>query len=276
MGGHAWTSEDIDYVRTRYEAGDDDYVIGAVLGRTKSSVASVRHDQKIRRPEATLKRASLWSQIDIATARRLYAEGWPNSVIAIAVRRSRIAIKRFITTLHLQRDPSSTPLPDIFDSESEQWRRSIVEIYAVSSCGSVMSLIPGHVGEHLQTWTDPDGYKHVTLRFEGRDKRFAVHSLVATAFHGLRPTPTHQAAHENGNPGDNRSGNLRWATPKENQGDRLKHGTASRGEGGRFTKSARGTADMVRQAEAARIPVLRIDPAAPACPGVGGRHADPR
>lgn len=55
-------------------------------------------------------------------------------------------------------------------------------------------------------------------------KNALVHQLVCIAFHGPRPTPTHQAAHNNGNPLDNRAVNLRWATRSENTKDALRHG----------------------------------------------------
>jgi hypothetical protein len=37
-------------------------------------------------------------------------------------------------------------------------------------------------------------------------------------------------AHNDGNPSNNHYTNLRWATAKENQDDRAKHGTHNRGE----------------------------------------------
>jgi hypothetical protein len=51
---------------------------------------------------------------------------------------------------------------------------------------------------------------------------------VLLAFVGPRPDGT-EAAHEDGDPANNRLGNLSWKTPKANQSDRVKHGTANRG-----------------------------------------------
>ena len=59
----------------------------------------------------------------------------------------------------------------------------------------------------------------------GRARCKRWHVIICTAFHGPKPTPLHQCAHWNGDPHDNRPGNLRWATPKENKADQARHGT---------------------------------------------------
>lgn len=69
------------------------------------------------------------------------------------------------------------------------------------------------------------GYKSVMLRGDGRSYRRYVHRLVLEAFAGPPPTPDHQAAHNDGNPSNNRLDNLRWATPAENAADIDRHGT---------------------------------------------------
>nr|WP_246263712.1 HNH endonuclease [Chelativorans multitrophicus] len=59
-----------------------------------------------------------------------------------------------------------------------------------------------------------------------------VSRLVCEHEHGAPPTPKHEAAHScgNGHLGCCTKSHLRWATRKENQGDRLIHGTSPRGE----------------------------------------------
>ncbi len=57
-----------------------------------------------------------------------------------------------------------------------------------------------------------------------------VHRVVCEAFHGPKPSLRHQAAHWNGIVSDNRAANLRWATPEENEADKVFHGVAVRGE----------------------------------------------
>lgn len=59
---------------------------------------------------------------------------------------------------------------------------------------------------------------------------FLVHRLVCMAFHGLPPSAGMQVAHGDGNRINNRPENLRWATPKENGEDKVRHGNSPRGE----------------------------------------------
>lgn len=49
-----------------------------------------------------------------------------------------------------------------------------------------------------------------------------VHHLVLEAFHGPRPTGLH-GCHNNGDPLDNRAGNLRWDTQSGNMRDFHRH-----------------------------------------------------
>lgn len=74
------------------------------------------------------------------------------------------------------------------------------------------------------------GYAVVTLSKNNVQKRFLVSRLVLEAFAGPAQTPKHEAAHNDGNPRNNRLDNLRWATSKENQFDKVRHGTHHRGE----------------------------------------------
>ena len=60
-------------------------------------------------------------------------------------------------------------------------------------------------------------------------QRVAVSVIVCETFHGPRPDGMH-AAHENGNALDNRAANLSWKTPRENELDKRRHGTALQGE----------------------------------------------
>jgi hypothetical protein len=69
------------------------------------------------------------------------------------------------------------------------------------------------------------GYLEVELTSDGgrRCKR-GVHRLVTMAFHGAPPSDIHEAAHWDGDAGNNHFRNLRWATPKENMADVVRHG----------------------------------------------------
>jgi hypothetical protein len=54
--------------------------------------------------------------------------------------------------------------------------------------------------------------------------------LLAETFLGPAPTPTHQAAHNDGDRLNDTVSNIRWATPKENNADKVAHGTRQAGE----------------------------------------------
>lgn len=70
----------------------------------------------------------------------------------------------------------------------------------------------------------PSGYTLITIREAGRRTAIGAHVIVCETFHGPRPSGK-QAAHRNGQRSDNRSVNLRWATRRENEADKRRHGT---------------------------------------------------
>jgi hypothetical protein len=83
------------------------------------------------------------------------------------------------------------------------------------------------------------GYLLVVL---GRGAPAYVHHLVLEAFVGPRPAGC-QAAHGDGNKLNNTLENLRWASPKENNADKVRHGTylfGARTPNGRKTHCLRG------------------------------------
>jgi hypothetical protein len=83
------------------------------------------------------------------------------------------------------------------------------------------------------------GYRSAKL---GRAAQVYVHHLVLEAFVGPRPAGR-QAAHGDGDKANNVVTNLRWATRKENEGDKVRHGTkvfGARTAQGRKTHCARG------------------------------------
>ena len=73
------------------------------------------------------------------------------------------------------------------------------------------------------------GYPSVCLSKNGEVVRRQVHHLVLEAFKGPRPTGM-EAAHGDGSPANAALSNLRWDTPAGNNADKVKHGTAIRGE----------------------------------------------
>ena len=66
-----------------------------------------------------------------------------------------------------------------------------------------------------------DGYPRIFLKGRGDCK---VHRLVLESFAGPCPVGK-QACHRNGVRDDNRIENLRWGTKRENENDKITHGT---------------------------------------------------
>jgi hypothetical protein len=121
---------------------------------------------------------------------------------------------------------------------TEVWRPiARHEGYEVSDRGRVRSVdrvvtrmhrgraVPARYKGRVLKLSTASGYPHV--RLGGRGRAY-VHHLVLEAFVGPRPAGD-QAAHGDGDRLNNVLGNLRWATPKENNGDKRSHGTAMLG-----------------------------------------------
>ena len=86
--------------------------------------------------------------------------------------------------------------------------------YQVSNLGNVKSF---HKGKEkiLKPDKNEGGYLYVNLYKEGKQKRFRVHRLVATAFLD-NPNNYPEVNHKNEIKTDNRVDNLEWCTPKYN------------------------------------------------------------
>lgn len=74
------------------------------------------------------------------------------------------------------------------------------------------------------------GHMSVQLYRGQKGKRMHVHRAVAIAFIGPQPSPLHEVAHNDGDPGRNCVSNLRWDTRSGNHKDKVAHGTHNRGE----------------------------------------------
>lgn len=107
--------------------------------------------------------------------------------------------------------------------------------YEVSDLGNVRSVRVNIRGKlrvrakpkMMSPSVTPQGYRNLTsLVMEGVDDPVikGIHVMVLETFVGSRPEDC-EAAHLNGNPGDDRLENLKWATRKENARHKKAHGT---------------------------------------------------
>jgi len=74
------------------------------------------------------------------------------------------------------------------------------------------------------------GYMTVSLCHNNKKVTRHIHRLICSAFHGEPNPKTLQVRHLDGNPQNNKPGNLRWGTQKENWMDRKAHGNGIEGE----------------------------------------------
>ena len=134
--------------------------------------------------------------------------------------------------------------------------------YEVSEYGDVRRRLPGgspigRVGRVLR----PSGWGHyLQVYLHGRAGRQyrTIHRLVALTFIGEPPSKQHQVAHNDGNPKNNHYSNLRWATAAENSADKLRHGTARRGEDVGISKFTERTVLQIRALGSKGIPQALI------------------
>lgn len=135
-------------------------------------------------------------------------------------------------------------------AEREQWRAIPgFPLYEVSDFGNIRSTRRrGARGGLKYIRTTKQGYKSVAL-FDGSRERSDnfVHRLVLAAFVGPRPEGM-EAAHLDGDPGNNHVANLVWTTHSENLRHRIAHGTDLSGYRHRDCKL---TPEMVAQIRAA-------------------------
>lgn len=134
-------------------------------------------------------------------------------------------------------------------------------LYEVSTEGRVRSLdrimmvrrhgkrVPQrYVGRVRSLTPNRDGYLRAELsNGDGTRTTVSVHTLVLLAFVGARPDGM-EALHRDGDPSNNRPGNLRWGTHAQNVRDAIDHGTHVAHPGSRNGRARLSEAD---------IPVIR-------------------
>lgn len=100
-------------------------------------------------------------------------------------------------------------------------------LYDVSADGQVRSLPRrGKRGRVLAGVIDSRGYMAVNLCRSGGQRVRRIHVLVAEAFHGRRQQGQ-VVRHLDGNPLNNQAGNLAWGTYRDNEDDKVRHGTGN-------------------------------------------------
>lgn len=85
----------------------------------------------------------------------------------------------------------------------------------------------------------------ISLMRAGRPALLYVHHMVLDAFMGERPEGT-EARHGDGDSTNNRLDNLSWATHVDNESDKDRHGTHTRGERNGGAKLTQFDAEVLR------------------------------
>lgn len=118
---------------------------------------------------------------------------------------------------------------------AEEWRPvpGFEGRYEVSDAGRVRSLdrmcvgrdgrSELHRGRVLKPQRLKNGYFEVSLMAPGQKRHWTVHSVVAAAFLGPRPTG-HDVLHRDGNRGNNTASNLTYGTRSDNLRDCYSYG----------------------------------------------------
>jgi hypothetical protein len=160
---------------------------------------------------------------------------------------------------------------------TEEWRPipGCEGFYAVSSLGRIRSEPRRTVGPTGKAYTvqqrilsaarNASGHLSVCL-YSTPIARMLVHRAVALAFIGPAPSPLHEVAHNDGNPGNNTANNLRWATRSENHRDKVAHGTHNRGERHPLSKLSDAQAMDIRNSTLSTKQLA-------AAYGIGPKHA---
>lgn len=117
-----------------------------------------------------------------------------------------------------------------------QWHRQ-----SLGYGGGIKRVQTGEWAE-LKQQRSGDVHRRVDLCRDGTVCQRLVHRLVLEAFVGPCPLGM-ECCHNDGDPTNNRLGNLRWDTRKANRADAIRHGTHPCGE---RSPAAKLTAEQVR------------------------------
>ena len=117
----------------------------------------------------------------------------------------------------------------------ERWKPipKFDDLYEVSSLGRIRALKTGRIKKPT---VDSESGRHFVLLWRGnKPKLMRLSRAVLLAFRGAPPLG-HEGCHNDGKLENNTLDNLRWDTAKNNQADRIKHGTSNRGEKSQMAK----------------------------------------
>lgn len=139
---------------------------------------------------------------------------------------------------------------DTVDYTNEVWKTiPFAPDYMASDMGRVkrvnFSPFSRKNGIVLNTPLDRYGYYKTHIFVDGKGLHTTIHACVCAAFHGPKPTKSHQVAHADGVRTNNAPSNLRWVTPQENAKDTVKHGSL-KGEKNPAAKITRSDAEAMR------------------------------
>tara|TARA_R110002020_G_scaffold155071_1_gene335883 strand:+ start:318 stop:851 length:534 start_codon:yes stop_codon:yes gene_type:complete len=104
-------------------------------------------------------------------------------------------------------------------------------------------------GRLLSCKPNSNGYVYVHLSISKNKFNLHVARGVLLAFAGHPPSEDMECCHNDGNPSNNNIENLRWDTHKENNRDRIRHGTYSRGVNHHFSKFSEELISKIRSRE---------------------------
>ena len=108
------------------------------------------------------------------------------------------------------------------------------DCYSVTEDGRVFSHKFNKI-EELAAVNNSSPYLNVNVSVKGKKHYKPIHTLVALAYHGPRPTKL-VIRHLDGNHLNNHKDNLKYGTQAENMGDAVKHGTIRSGSKHPFAK----------------------------------------
>lgn len=132
----------------------------------------------------------------------------------------------------------------------EEWRpvAGFEDRYEVSDLGRVRSIYGPYAGRVLSPGPHPGGYLLMHLYRDGKRTARTLHSLVAAAFIGPRPHGL-EVRHADGVKANCAAANLSYGTHRENEADKIRHGTLPIGE---KNATAKLTAAAVKSIRARR------------------------